>query len=99
MPMTIVSTRDAAPRIRGFLASCMLEIGPGLYLAPTMSAGVRERVWEVIHDWAESLGEGAIIMAWPDKSAPFGLALRTVGIPPYDLEQVDGMILVRREIR
>ncbi|TVR13365.1 MAG: type I-E CRISPR-associated endoribonuclease Cas2, partial [Planctomycetota bacterium] len=30
MPMTIVVTNDVADRYRGFLASCMLEIAPGV---------------------------------------------------------------------
>ena len=49
--MTVVVTRDVAPRFRGFLASCMLEIGPGVYTAPRMNAGVRERVWAVMQEW------------------------------------------------
>ena len=41
--MVVVVTRDVADRYRGFLASCMLEIAPGVYTAPRMTAGVRER--------------------------------------------------------
>ncbi|MEL6317336.1 MAG: type I-E CRISPR-associated endoribonuclease Cas2e, partial [Pseudomonadota bacterium] len=33
MPMTVIVTRDVAPRIRGFLASLALEIAPGVYTA------------------------------------------------------------------
>ena len=44
MSMTVVVTRNVAPRFRGFLASVMLEIAPGVYTAPEMSKGVRERV-------------------------------------------------------
>ncbi len=98
MPMTVLMARDAPPRVRGFLASCMLEIGPGLYVSPEMSAGVRDRVWAVIEGWTHDLGQGAVVMAWPDRSAPFGLSLRTLGVPPYDLVEVDGMYLAKREI-
>lgn len=49
--MTVVVTRDVAPRIRGFLASCMIEIAPGVYTSPRLSTAVRERVWAVISDF------------------------------------------------
>ena len=97
MPMTIVMTRDAPPRTRGFLASCMLEIGPGTYVSPDMSAGVRERVWTVVEDWAYDLGRGSVVMAWPDRTNPLGLSIRTAGLPPYELVDVDGIHLVKRE--
>ena len=44
MPMTVIVTRNVEPRYRGFLASAMLEIAPGVYVAPDLSSGVRERV-------------------------------------------------------
>jgi len=48
MPMTVVVTRDVESRYRGFLASVMLEIAPGVYVSPNLSAGVRERIWSVL---------------------------------------------------
>ena len=48
MSMTMVVTSDVAPRIRGFLASCMLEVASGVYVSPLMTRAVRERVWNVI---------------------------------------------------
>ena len=48
MPMCVIVTRDVPSRFRGFLASCMLEIAPGVYTQPDMSASVRERVWTVL---------------------------------------------------
>ena len=55
MDMTVVVTRNAPERYRGFLASCMLEIAPGVYTSPRMSDGVRERVWEVCLEWSGAL--------------------------------------------
>ena len=54
MPMTVVVTRNVAPRYRGFLASVMLEIAPGVYTSPRMSRAVRERVWEVLTGWFDT---------------------------------------------
>ena len=62
--MVVVVTRDVADRYRGFLASAMLEIAPGVYTAPRMSKGVRERVWAVLADWFGALGGGSIVMTW-----------------------------------
>ena len=45
--MTVVVTINVAARYRGFLASAMLEIAPGVYTSPNMTSGIRGRVWEV----------------------------------------------------
>lgn len=96
MPMTVVVTRDVAPRFRGFLASSMLEIEPGVYTSPDMSVAVRERVWRVLTEWFGELGGGSIIMTWRDPQASAGQNLAVLGIPPMSLIEQDGMILVRR---
>lgn len=97
MPMTVVVTRDVEPRFRGFLASVMLEIAPGVYTGPRLSAGVRERVWEVMTAWYEALGGGSIVMTWRDVQAPGGQAVRLLGVPQRELCDVDGALLVRQE--
>jgi len=48
MAMTVIVTRDVAPRFAGFLTSCMLEIAPGVFTGPRMTNSVRERVWAVL---------------------------------------------------
>ena len=58
MPMCVIVTRDVPARFRGFLASCMLEIAPGVYTQPDMSVSVRERVWTVLSDWCGLLRPG-----------------------------------------
>ncbi|MHB1938458.1 MAG: type I-E CRISPR-associated endoribonuclease Cas2e [Acidobacteriaceae bacterium] len=50
MPMVVVITRDVEARYRGFLGSAMLELAPGVYAHPRMSAGVRLRIWSVLQD-------------------------------------------------
>ena len=98
MPMTVVVTRDVEPRFRGFLASVMLAIAPGVYTGPRMTSGVRERVWEVLADWFGHLGGGCVVMTWRDVEAPGGQALRLLGEPPKTLVDVDGLLLVKREL-
>lgn len=97
MPMTVIVTRDVAPRFRGFLASCMVEIAPGVYTAPNMTQSVRERVWTVLSDWYAELGGGAIIMTWRAPSEPGHQGLQTLGLPPRSLCAVDGLYLVKRD--
>lgn len=97
MPMTVLVTRDVAPRFRGFLASCMLEIAPGVYTAPRMSAGVRERVWAVVSDWFAQLGGGGVVMTWRDPKSPGSQAVLLLGEPPKTIVDHDGLLLVRRD--
>lgn len=96
MPMTVVVTRDVESRYRGFLASVMLEVAPGVYVSPDLSAGVRERIWSVLDDWFLSLGRGAVAMIWRDSAATGGLALRHLGDPPKEIRDAGGVLLVKK---
>ncbi|MCB9492546.1 MAG: type I-E CRISPR-associated endoribonuclease Cas2 [Dehalococcoidia bacterium] len=97
--MTVVITRDVATRFRGFLASCMLEISPGVYTAPRMSAGVRERVWAVLTEWWMQLECGSVVMTWMDRAKAGGQAVLKLGEPPVELHNEEGLYLVRRKVR
>ena len=66
--MTIVVTVNVEGRYRGFLASAMLEIAPGVYTAPMMTSGIRDRIWDVLSRWYYELGPGSIVMTWRDPS-------------------------------
>jgi CRISPR-associated protein Cas2 len=94
--MTVVVTRDVESRYRGFLASAMLEVAPGVYVSPDLSHGVRERIWAVISTWYDVLNRGAIVMMWRDSTASGGLALRHLGDPPKEIRDADGVLLVKR---
>ncbi len=94
--MTVVVTRDVADRFRGFLASCMLEIAPGVYTSPRMNRAVRERVWEVLSEWFAELGGGGIVMTWSEPSAPGGQQIAVLGSPSYELCEYYGVFLARK---
>lgn len=98
MPMTVVVTRDVASRVRGFLTSCFLEIAPGVYTAPDLTKGVRERVWAVLEDWLSGPAAGSVVMTWPDSSTEGGQQLLFLGTPPKDLWRVGEMVLLRRDL-
>ncbi|MCB9678336.1 MAG: type I-E CRISPR-associated endoribonuclease Cas2 [Alphaproteobacteria bacterium] len=91
-------TNDVAPRTRGFLASCMLEIAPGVYTGPRMNRAVRDRVWAVVEEWHETLRQGSVIMTWPDPEAVGGQVVRMLGVPRKVLVDLDGMVLTCRPV-
>lgn len=97
MPLTVIITRDVESRYRGFLTSVMLEISAGVYVAPDMSSGVRERVWDVLANWWETLRRGSLVMVWRDKTAAGHLRIETLGEPPKTIVDADGILLVKRE--
>lgn len=107
MSMTVVVTRNVSGRFRGFLASVMCEIAPGVYTAPRMSRGVRDRVWSVLEGWWKLGDDAMIVMTWPDSVLPGGQEVRVLGGPPAyetnepakpskrDLVKHDGVYLAR----
>jgi CRISPR-associated protein Cas2 len=98
--MTVVVTRDVPDRFRGFLSSCMLELAPGVYTSPRMTAGVRERVWAVLAEWYHAVPQGSIVMTWVDRTQTGGQEVLTLGVPAKELVDVDneGLFLVRRPL-
>lgn len=97
MPLTVIVTRDVEERYRGFLGSAMLEVSPGTYVSPNMSAGVRERVWAVMCEWHQALGRGSITLVWRDKKSVGNLRIETLGEPPKTIIDADGILLVKRK--
>jgi len=95
--MIVIVTTNVEARYRGFLASAMLEIAPGVYTAPRMTHGIRERVWDVVSRWHHELGNGSIVMTWKDPRSPGNQQIRTLGAPPKNIVDADGVHLVRHQ--
>jgi CRISPR-associated protein Cas2 len=96
--MVVIVTRNVPDRYRGFLASCMLEIAPGVYTSPRMSRAVRERVWAVCCEWAEIVpDDGGVLMTWRERASPSGQALLTLAWPKKEIVEHDGIWLDRSE--
>jgi len=98
MSMTVVVTRNVSSRVRGFLASVMLEVAPGVYSAPRISPAVRVRIWEVLAEWFPNEQEASIVMLWQERELPGGQAVRTLGTPPIQFVEVDGLMLAQRPL-
>ena len=93
--MTVIVTVNVEARYRGFLASIMLEIAPGVYTSPNMTSGIRERIWDVLCDWYYQLGQGSIVMTWRDPAAVAEQEIRTLGESPKKIVDADGVYLVK----
>ncbi len=99
MSMTVIVTRNVAEdRYRGFLASCMLEIAPGVYTGLRMTSGVRERIWRVLSEWHGTLRQGTIVMTWSEPGATGGQGIRLLGEPARNLHDSDRIMLVRQAL-
>lgn len=98
MPLVMIVTRDVADRYRGFLGSLMLEVAPTVYISPRMNPGVRSRTWKVLSDWYKAEPQGSIVMVWRDAKATGGIGIDTLGAPPRELVDVDGLWLVRKSL-
>jgi CRISPR-associated protein Cas2 len=98
MPMTIAVTRNAEGRVRGFLASTMLEIASGVYTSPNMTPAVRDRVWAVLVKWGVGSRNDGIVMTWPDAASAGGQQIRVLGEAPIDLVETPGIVLARRPL-
>lgn len=94
--MTVVVVRDVADRYRGFLASVMPEVAPGVFVSPDLSRGVRERLWAVLSKWWDGAPGGSVVVTWRDDNASGRLGLLTLGLPRRELADLDGALLVRR---
>jgi CRISPR-associated protein Cas2 len=93
--MTVIVTVNVEARYRGFLASAMLEIAPGVYTSPNMTGGIRERIWAVLSEWYSQLGQGSIVMTWRDPAAVSEQEVRTLGESPKEIVDADGVYLVK----
>ena len=94
--MTVVIVRDVADRYRGFLASVMPEVAPGIFVSPELSRAVRDRLWAVLDGWWSGVPGGSIVLTWRDDAAPGRLGLLTLGLPKRTLVELDGALLVCR---
>lgn len=96
MSMTLVVTRNVSDRIRGFLASSLLELAPGVYSAPYISPAVRDRIWDILVEWFQQENEASVVMVWVDAAEPCGQSIKTLGTPPIKIVSLDGLLTACR---
>jgi CRISPR-associated protein Cas2 len=93
MPMTVVVTTAVPMRFRGFLASCMLELAPGVYSHPRLSKAVRQRIWDVLQNWWGYSEGGSVLMLWEDGGQPGGQGVASLGLPQRTIVEYEGVLL------
>lgn len=99
MSMTIAVTRNVPARFHGFLASCMLEVAPGVYAFPSMRKAIRDRLWNVLVDWSELIPtDGGVALFWRERDAPSGMAMRMIGWPKKQLVEHEGVWLTVEDL-
>ena len=96
MSMTVVVTRNVSERVRGILGRSKLELAPSVYSAPRTTPAVRDRIWRVLSDWFPNEKDASIVMLWADPRMPGGQASATLGLPPINLVEIDGMLATLR---
>jgi CRISPR-associated protein Cas2 len=77
----------------------MLELAPGVYSAPKMSPAVRKRVWRVVTEWFIAEQEASVVLLWADPAQPGGQSVKTLGVPPVNLIDLDGLLVTHRKNR
>lgn len=98
MSFTVAVTRNVEDRVRGFLASCMIEIAPGVYTAHDMTPAVRERVIVVLEKWKVGARSDSAVLTWADPQAPAGQGLFVLGAPALALVEMEATVLGRRAL-
>ena len=93
--MIVIVTVNVEARYRGFLASVMLEIAPGVYTSPKMTSGIRGRIWDVLKRWHLETRQGAIVMTWQDPSAVGEQRIQILGEAPREIVDADGVYVVK----
>ena len=53
----------------------------------------------LIESWWWSLGRGAIVMVWRDVTASGNLRIETLGEPPKEIVDADGVLLLKRKLK
>lgn len=71
----------------------MLEVAPSVYLSPSMTRGVRERTWNVLSKWFGETTDSSIVMIYKDSEAPAGVGVASLGEPPRQIVEIDGVAL------
>lgn len=96
MSFTVVITRDVQPRYRGFLASIMLEVSPGVYVSPRLNPRVRDRIWETLKDWHGTLQRGSVVMINRNTSAIGRMNVKILGELRNEIIDFEHLLLTRK---
>ena len=89
--MVVLLVQSVKPSLRGEITRWMLEVQPGVFVG-TMSAMVRDRLWAKV---IRAVGDGGALRIYSSNTEQ-GFALEQYGKTRYQLEDFDGLVLVKR---
>lgn len=89
--MMVLFLEGVPASLRGALTRWLLELRPNVFVG-TVSARVRERLWERASTACKS---GSVVMIWASRSEQ-GFDVRTKGNPTYQPRDFEGLLLVTR---
>lgn len=88
--MTVLLLERVSPSLRGELTRWLLEVRTGVFVG-TVSAAVRQRLWERARDGLKE-GHAVLIYAAPTEQ---GFRLETAGTGRHTVVDFDGLQLIR----
>lgn len=89
--MTVIIVERATPGLRGQLTRWMLEVRAGVFVG-TLSARVRDKLWELIR---ARNPKGGALMIYRARTEQ-GFAIATHGDTSRSIFENEGLLLVRR---
>lgn len=90
--MIVIVLEDVKPSLKGELSRWLFELKAGVF-AGRVSAIVRDELWDIIE---RKLGKGSAVMIYAQNTEQ-GFKARIFGTPSRDLEDIDGLFLVKTQ--
>ncbi len=94
MGLVVMVLERVPPSVRGELTRWMIEPQAGVFVG-TLSALVRDKLWEKVE---KVLGDGGAMQLWSTNNEQ-GFGVRTAGRTRREIEESDGLELVRMRPR
>lgn len=96
--MFVAVTRNASPRIAGFLASTLLRVSATCYVGPRITSRARQKIIDVVAEFASYDREASVTFVWTDEGAVSGVAVAHVSEPCTNIIDIDGIMVVMEDI-
>jgi CRISPR-associated protein Cas2 len=91
MGLTVVVTRNAPDRLRGFLRSTMVEVSSHTFLSVFLTKRAREAIWAEVAPFGSD--NVSVLMVYEDSTLATRCVVRISGEPQRDFLVLDGLLL------
>lgn len=93
--LVILVTERLSPGLRGVISKWLIELNPGTYLG-TLSARIRENLWNEIGTWVTNHDLGYALLIHPDANEQ-GFTMRSWGQTRYRVTNHYGLQAITRQ--